>query len=68
MSEAIIRDISGALAPPALDLWEPVIITGEQISAEAERLASGPRPGNGRRESCSFTPARARPATGWPRA
>ena len=40
MTQAIIRDISGVAAPDALDLWEPVIITGEQIAREAERLAA----------------------------
>jgi gentisate 1,2-dioxygenase len=56
MTEAIIRDISGAPAPTGLDLWEPVIITGEAINAEAERLASIPRPDNGRRESIFMHP------------
>ena len=31
--------------------WAPVIISGEQIDAEIERLASLPAPANGRRES-----------------
>ena len=65
MSEAMIRDISGAVAPPALDLWEPVIITGEQIAAEAERLAAAPRPANGRRESMFVHPRAAAPGNGF---
>jgi gentisate 1,2-dioxygenase len=64
MTQAIIRDISGAAAPPALDLWEPVIITGEQISAEAERLASLPRPANGRREATFIHPRASAPGNG----
>ena len=56
MTQAILRDISGALASPTLDLWEPVVITGEQISAEAERLASLDRPANGRREAMILHP------------
>jgi gentisate 1,2-dioxygenase len=51
MTQAIVQDISGAVAPSSLDLWEPVIITGEQICAEVERLASLARPANGRREA-----------------
>jgi len=56
MTQAIIRDISGVAAPDALDLWEPVIITGEQIAREAERLAALPRPANGRREATFIHP------------
>ena len=56
MTQAILRDISGAVASPTLDLWEPVVITGEQISAEAERLASLDRPANGRRETMILHP------------
>ncbi len=56
MTQAIIRDISGAVAPASLDLWEPVIISGEQINAEIERLASLPRPANGRREAMFVHP------------
>src|SRR6202022_1938718 len=64
MTQAIIRDISGAAAPSALDLWEPVIITGEQISAEAERLASLARPANGRREATFIHPRASAPGNG----
>ncbi len=64
MTQAIIRDISGVAAPPRLDLWEPVIITGEQISQEAERLASLPRPANGRRESTFIHPRASAPGNG----
>ncbi|NJN51986.1 MAG: gentisate 1,2-dioxygenase, partial [Gammaproteobacteria bacterium] len=35
---------------PAVD-WPPVIITASQINAEVERLASLPRPANGRRQT-----------------
>ncbi len=31
--------------------WPPVIVTGEQIAAEIDRLASLPRPANGRRQT-----------------
>jgi gentisate 1,2-dioxygenase len=64
MTQAILRDISGAVASPSLDLWEPVIITGEQISAEVERLASLPRPANGRRESLFIHPRASAPGNG----
>jgi len=56
MSKAIIRDLSGASAPSSLDLWEPVTITAEEIDAEIERLASIPRPLNGRRQSVFVHP------------
>src|SRR5262249_55697938 len=46
------------------DLWEPVIITSEQISAEIERLASLPRPANGRRESLCIHPRATAPGNG----
>src|SRR5436190_3501865 len=64
MTQAIVRDISGQAAPSSLDLWEPVIITGEQISAEAQRLASSPRPANGRRESMFVHPRATAPGNG----
>ena len=64
MTQAIIRDISGVAAPAALDLWEPVIITGEQISQETERLASRPRPANGRREATFIHPRAGAPGNG----
>jgi gentisate 1,2-dioxygenase len=64
MTQAIIRDISGVAAPAALDLWEPVIITGEQTSQEAERLASLPRPANGRREATFIHPRASAPGNG----
>jgi gentisate 1,2-dioxygenase len=56
MTNAVIQDISGAKASDGLDLWEPVTVTGEAINAEVERLASIPRPENGRRESLLFHP------------
>jgi len=64
MTQAILRDISGAAAPPSLDLWEPVIITGEQIDAEVERLASLARPGSGRRETMISHPRASAPGNG----
>ena len=64
MTQAILRDVSGAAAAPSLDLWEPVIITGEQIAAEAERLASLPRPANGRRETMFIHPRATAPGNG----
>ena len=48
--KAVFIDRSG-YATPALDLWEPVVITKEEIDGEVERLASLQRPANGRRHS-----------------
>jgi gentisate 1,2-dioxygenase len=50
MSENPFIDRSG-WTPKPLDLWEPILITREQIEAEIERLASIARPANGRRQS-----------------
>ena len=63
-SSAILRDVSGAVAPASLDLWEPVIITGEQISTEVDRLASLARPANGRRETMLIHPRATAPGNG----
>ena len=48
--KAVFIDRSG-YTTPALDLWEPVVITREEIDGEVGRLASLARPGNGRRHS-----------------
>ena len=49
-------DRTGYEAPQKLDLWEPIVITREEIDEEVERLASAPRPGNGRRQSLIVHP------------
>ena len=64
MTQAILQDITGAVAPRSLDLWEPVVITSEQISAETERLASLTRPANGRREAMFVHPRATAPGSG----
>ncbi len=43
-------DRTGA-SPTALDLWPSIVIPKETIDAEIERLASQPRPANGRRRA-----------------
>jgi gentisate 1,2-dioxygenase len=48
-------DRSGYKAPP-LELWDPVIVTKEDMDAEIERLASIDRPDNGRRQSLIVHP------------
>ncbi len=66
---AVLVDQSGmplsTIAPddfrPAQD-WPPVLITGETIDAEIERLAALPRPANGRRQ-VQFVHPNANPAT-----
>ena len=51
MSETVrFIDQSGA-KPGAMDLWPAIVIPKELIDAEIERLASFPRPVNGRRRS-----------------
>jgi gentisate 1,2-dioxygenase len=58
-----IRDVSGALGAASLDLWEPTLVAREEIEAEIERLATIPRPSNGRRESIFVHPRATAP--GW---
>ena len=64
MSQSPFIDRSG-WTPPPLELWEPVHVSREQIDAEIERLASQPRPANGRRQSLivRLTLSRATPAS-----
>ncbi|MDX9873406.1 MAG: AraC family ligand binding domain-containing protein [Spongiibacteraceae bacterium] len=50
MTQPIFIDASGPIPAPEAP-WEPFIISKEQIDAEIERLASLPRPANGRRRS-----------------
>ena len=49
-------DRTGYESPQKLDLWEPIVITREEIDEEVERLAAAPRPGNGRRQSLIVHP------------
>ena len=55
MSQSPFIDRSG-WTPAPLELWEPVLISKEQIDAEIERLAAQPRPANGRRQSLIVHP------------
>ena len=55
MSQSKFIDRSG-WTPEPLELWEPVLISKEEIDAEVERLASIPRPANGRRQSLIVHP------------
>src|SRR5471032_438282 len=55
MDQGFFRDRTGTV-PSALDLWPPVVIAKEQIDAEIERLASSPRPANGRRRAVTVHP------------
>jgi gentisate 1,2-dioxygenase len=55
MSQSPFMDRSG-WTPAPLDLWEPIVITKEEIDQEIERLASIPRPANGRRQSLIVHP------------
>lgn len=56
MSTSPFIDRSGWIPPATLDLWEPILISKEEIDAEIERLASQPRPANGRRQSLIVHP------------
>ena len=74
MSSTLSKVTSGEDTGPFVDitgrshqapaLWEPYIVTREEIDAEVERLASLPRPGNGRRRSLIVHPAATRPGPG----
>lgn len=49
-------DRTGYRSPEGLDLWEPIIISKEEIDGEVARLADLPRPENGRRQSLIVHP------------
>lgn len=49
--QARFLDASGQASADANQYWSPLIVSKQQIDAEIERLASMPRPENGRRES-----------------
>jgi gentisate 1,2-dioxygenase len=53
----VFLDRSGHAARDTNDYWAPIVITKEQIDQEIERLASLPRPANGRRESLIVHPS-----------
>ncbi len=44
--------------------WEPIVVSGERLRAEAERLADGPRPSDGRREARIAHPSARAPGFG----
>ena len=48
--EAVFAEATGAEPRDGNTYWHPVVITAARIDAEVERLASLPRPANGRRE------------------
>jgi len=52
---ALFLDRSGSAAKPP-EMWDPVIVTKEDMDAEIERLASIARPDNGRRQSLIVHP------------
>ena len=54
--DAFFLDRSGA-QPTSSALWPAVVIPKEALDQEVERLASGPRPANGRRRSLIVHPA-----------
>jgi len=66
MSEkAKFLDCTGASAPK-LNLWPAVVISGEEIEAEIERLASLSPPASGRRASLIVHPYAEEPGLGLP--
>lgn len=65
MSEAraALAERTGFTAKP-IDLWPPVVIPKEQIEEEVRRLASLPRPANGRRAAMIVHPNAQEPGLG----
>lgn len=55
-SESLFKDVSGDPAEDRNDYWAPLVISRERIDAEVDRLASMPRPANGRRETLIVHP------------
>jgi gentisate 1,2-dioxygenase len=51
-------------SPNAPELWEPYLVTREEIDAEVARLAALPRPANGRRRSLIVHPSSRAPGLG----
>jgi gentisate 1,2-dioxygenase len=56
-AEALFQDRTGHRAQDGNTYWAPVIITGEHIRDEIERLAALDAPANGRRESLIVHPS-----------
>jgi len=54
--EGRFDDRTGAKATDQNRYWPPIVVTGEQIDRELERLAGQPAPSNGRRESLIVHP------------
>ncbi len=63
MTQVKLLDRSGA-GSETPELWPAVIISKETLEAEAERLASLPRPANGRRQSSIVHPCATAPGLG----
>lgn len=59
MNKPILVDASGSL-PATVKPWAPYVIAKEVIDAEIQRLASIPRPGNGRRRAFFVHPSNTR--------
>jgi gentisate 1,2-dioxygenase len=57
-------DVSGASRANQPEMWEPIIVTKAEISAEIDRLESGPAPATGRRESLIVHPRASAPGLG----
>lgn len=53
---AKLQDITGQASQDGNDYWAPIVIRRAEIEAEVERLASLPRPANGRRETLIVHP------------
>ena len=57
-------DVSGTGYAPN-DRWSPIVVPRASILAEIERLASEPRPANGRRAALVVHPQATRPGLGF---
>lgn len=55
-SDARFEDRTDAKTQDGNNYWAPIVVTRERIDEEVERLASLPRPSNGRRESLIIHP------------
>lgn len=64
MKENEVRFVDAAGGATAPDLWPALLIPGESLEAEAERLAALPRPENGRRRSLIVHPRATAPGLG----
>src|SRR3984957_13302672 len=62
--KTLLEDVSGQ-GYAACEPWKPIMVSRRQIADEIERLASEPRPANGRRAAAIVHPQATAPGLGF---